>query len=79
MKEYYFTRKADYYSEWEKEDPVQCEGSFYDYLLNEIQNVYPNYSVREEAGDWYYIIDGSNEDTGERYHVYKERMILLDR
>lgn len=72
MKEYYFTRKADYYSEWEEEDPVQCNGTFYDYLLDEIQNVYPNYSVREEAGDWYYIVDGSNEDTGECYHVYKE-------
>lgn len=72
MKEYYFKKKADYYSEWEKEDPICYDGDFYDYLLEEIQNVYPNYTVREDIGDWYYVLDGCNEETGEAYHVYKE-------
>lgn len=72
MKKYYITRKADFYAEWQKEDPVIYEGSFYDYLLEEYQNVYPNYTVREDPGEWYYILDGSNEETGEIYHVYEE-------
>ena len=72
MKKYYITRKADHYSEWQKEDPVFYDGTFYDYLLEEYQNVYPNYAVREDPGDWYYILDGSNEETGEEYHVYEE-------
>lgn len=75
MKKYYITRKADHYSEWQKEDPVIYEGTFYDYLLEEYQNVFPNYTVREELGDWYYILDGSNEETGEVYHVYEEEKV----
>lgn len=71
MKEYYYT-KATEYSNWETMDPVQADGSFYEYLLDEIQNAYPNYSVREEAGDWFYILNEYNEETGEAYHVYKE-------
>lgn len=75
MKKYYITRRADCNAEWEKEDPVIYDGTFYDYLLEEYQNVYPNYTVREDPGEWYYILDGSNEETGEAYYVYDEEEV----
>ena len=75
MNKYYITHKEDYYSDWKTESPVIYDGTFEEYLTEEYQNVFPNYSIRYDLGDWYYILDGSNEETGEIYHVYKEERI----